>query len=257
MQAARARKHVLTEKPMDVKVSRAREMIRVCRQAGVKLGVIFQRRTTAAAQRIREAVQGGELGGMYLGDAYLKYFRDQAYYDSADWRGTWELDGGALMNQGVHCIDLLQWIMGPVTSVCGWVDHLARRIEAEDVGLAVLKFRSGALGVLEGTTLSDPALGNRLELHGERGTIVWDEGVRHWVVDGQDLTEKVRGEIATRQSPLSGHTLQMQDLVQAIREDRSPLVSGEDGLHAVEIINAIYESSRVGRPVELPGRNRH
>ena len=255
MQAARAGKHVLTEKPMDVRVSKARELIRVCREAGVKLAVIFQRRTSPATQRIRQAVQGGELGKMHLGDAYLKYYRDQAYYDSADWRGTWELDGGALMNQGVHCIDLLQWIMGPVAKLCGWTDHLARKIEAEDVGLAVLKFASGALGVLEATTLSNPDMGNRLEFHGERGGIVWDEGVRKWVADGQDLTKKVQAEIKALESGVSGHTAQIHDLVAAIREHRAPLVSGEDGLHAVEIINAVYESSRTGRPVELPARN--
>ena len=253
--AARAGKHVLSEKPMDVKVAKAREMIRVCRDAGVKLAVIFQRRTHPATQRIRQAVQEGELGRMFLGDAYLKYYRDQAYYDSGDWRGTWELDGGALMNQGVHCIDQLQWIMGPVERVVGKVAHLARDIEAEDVGLAVLNFRSGAMGVLEGTTLVNPSFGNRLEFHGERGSIAWDEGIARWVVNGEDLTEKVRAEVEARMPEVSGHTLQVRDLVEAIITDRKPLVSGEEGLHAVEIVNAVYESSRTDRPVELPSPN--
>jgi predicted dehydrogenase len=198
---------------------------------------------------------------MVLGDAYLKYFRGQDYYDSAGWRGTWQWDGGgALMNQGVHCVDLLQWIMGPVSTVFGRADHLVRRIEVEDTAVAALAFASGAFGVLEGTT-SVVGMDHRLEFHGEQGTIVVaGEDIAKWDVPGEEL-DQVRSSLTIEREgsasdPLAistaGHAVQIADLVQAIREDRKPMVGGEDARAAVEIILAVYRSSRTGAPVTLP-----
>ena len=257
--AARAGKHVLTEKPMEITREKIDAMIAAGREAKVKLAVIFQRRTSPLWRKVHEAVACGQLGRMVLGDAYLKYWRDQAYYDSGEWRGTWALDGGGcLMNQGVHCVDLLQWIMGPVQSVFAYADHLRWRIEVEDTAVIVLRFASGAFGVIEGATSVTPGLAHRLEFHGEKGTIMIDgERVVRWTVDGQDLSaeELAGGGPSAAADPLaisgSGHAAQIADLVRAIREDRKPYVSGDDGRAAVELILAIYESARTGREVRL------
>jgi predicted dehydrogenase len=258
--AARAGKHVLTEKPMDINLKKIDEMIRVCRERKVKLGVIFQRRTQRLSQLLRETVQSGRLGKMILGDAYLKYFRSQEYYDSGDWRGTWALDGGGcLMNQGVHMVDQLLWIMGPVESVFARADHLARRIEVEDTAAAVLRYRSGALGVLEASTATI-GLDHRLELQGDRGSVVLEgEKITHWAIEGEqapaDLGSLGGGPSAAhdpRMVGLAGHLAQVTDLALAIREDREPMVTGEDGRPAVELILAVYESARSGKEVTLP-----
>lgn len=151
--ASNAGRHAMTEKPMDITLPKIDEMIAVARRNDTRLGVIFQRRTSPLWQKVRETVQSGKLGTMVLGDAYLKYYRSQEYYDSGAWRGTWALDGGgALMNQGVHLVDQLQWIMGPVDTLFSFADHLARNIEVEDTTVSALKYRSGAFGTLQGTT---------------------------------------------------------------------------------------------------------
>jgi len=263
--AARAGKHILCEKPVDINLAKIDRMIAECRAAGVKLGVIFQRRTSPLWQKVKSAVESRALGRMVLGDAYLKYYRSQEYYDSGDWRGTWALDGGgALMNQGVHCIDLLQWIMGPVESLYALADHLVRKIEVEDTAVCVLKFKNGAFGVIEGTTSVYPGLDHRIELHGEKGSILVDgEKIARWEVpDGAggaagSALEAHKGKIGTAASDptaigVEGHTAQVLDLVQAIREDRDPMVTGEEARKAVEIVLAIYQSARTGRPVALP-----
>jgi len=155
--AAQAGKHVLCEKPLEITLQKMDEMIGACRDRGVKLGCIFQRRTYESSKQVRAAIQRGELGKMVLGDAFLKYYRSQAYYNSAGWRGTWEWDGGgALMNQGVHGIDLLLWIMGDVESVYARTDHLVRDIAVEDTAVALLRYKNGAWGVVEGTTSVNP-----------------------------------------------------------------------------------------------------
>lgn len=274
--ASHAGKHAMTEKPMDISLDRIDEMIAVTRRNGTKLAVIFQRRTAPLWQRVRETVQSGKLGRMVLGDAYLKYYRSQEYYNSGAWRGTWALDGGgALMNQGVHLVDQLQWIMGPVDTLFSFADHLARDIEVEDTTVSALKFKSGAFGTLEGTTSvigsaeweRDQAgnvqvskwggMEHRLEFHGDRGTIMVDgERIVKWVVPGEpepDLTEGGQGSLASDPRAIGrrGHEIQLQDFVDAIREDRKPMVTGEDARPAVEIILAVYQSARTGQPVRL------
>jgi len=261
MDAARAGKHVMTEKPIDISLEKIDALIRTCNEQKVKLACIFQRRTSPLWQRVKRTIDEGKLGKLVLGDAYLKYFRSQEYYDSAGWRGTWALDGGgALMNQGVHCVDLLLWIMGPVDTVFGFADHLARRIEVEDTAVAALKYRNGAFGALEGTTSVTPGLNHRLEFHGEKGTILVDgETIVRWDVPGEDKQEVVKdlqdnvGDASSDPKAISqaGHQIQISDLIAAIREDREPMVNGAEARHAVELILAIYQSARTGQPVRI------
>jgi len=262
--AAQAGKHVLCEKPLDVTVEKIDAMIDAARENNVKLGGIFQWRTYPVSVRARDAVQSGALGKMVLGDAYLKYYRSQAYYDSAGWRGTWEFDGGgALMNQGVHGIDLLLWIMGDVESVFARTAPLLRKIEVEDTAVAALKFKSGAFGVIEGTTSSNPGEESMLAFHGDKGTIIMTESrFLRWAVaeqSGEHAEEKedmkqVEGETKTGVSDpteigIRGHVIQVADMVKAIKEDRDPMVTGESARKSVQLITAIYESSRTGQEV--------
>ena len=259
--AARAGKHVMTEKPIDINLEKIDRLVQVCKEQNVKLACIFQRRTSNLWQRVKRAIDEGRLGKMILASAYLKYFRSQEYYDSADWRGTWALDGGgALMNQGVHMVDLLRWIMGPLDTIFGFADHLARRIEVEDTAVAVMKFSSGAFGTLEGTTSVTPGMNHRMEFHGEKGTIQVDgEGIVRWDAPGEDREAVVKemedkvGDASSDPTAISafGHRVQIADLIAAVREDREPMVSGDEARHAVELILSIYKSAQTGEHVKL------
>ncbi len=256
---AEAGKHVMCEKPLDIKMEKLDSMVEACRKAGVKLGGIFQRRTYETSQRIKEAVENGELGKMILGDAYLKYYRSQEYYDKAEWRGTWELDGGgALMNQGVHGIDLLQWIMGDIESVYARNAALARDIEVEDTAVVNLKFKNGAFGVIEGTTSVYPAQPTTLHIHGDKGSIILEEQtIKKFELIDKDVNlntegdEKAGGSSDPDDIASTGHIMQIQDLVEAINEDREPMVNGESARKAVEVILAIYESAQTGNEVKI------
>ena len=257
--AAAAGKHVMCEKPVEITLPKIDAMVTACRKAGVKLGVIFQRRTSPMWHRVKQTIKSGKLGKMILGDAYLKYYRSQEYYDSGDWRGTWELDGGgALMNQGVHMVDILHWIMGPVETIYAQADHLARNIEVEDTACAVIKWKSGAFGVLEGTTSVTPGMHHRLEFHGELGSILVDgENIAKWAVPGEEEVpgQQGRESDSTASDPKAiateGHRIQIQDLCRAIIEDREPMITGEEARKAVEVILGVYESARTGQPVHL------
>lgn len=256
--AARAGKHILCEKPLDITIERMDRMIHEARAARVKLGVIYQRRTFPAAIAARKAVQENKLGRLVLGDAYLKYYRSQEYYDSAGWRGTWELDGGgALMNQGVHGIDLIQWIVGDVESVFARSAALVRNIEVEDTAVAVVKYVNGAYGVIQGTTSVWPGQETRFEIHGEKGSIVFaDSGIKQWAfMDGETSVPDVEGTASASSDAANisadGHYILMDDMIQAIKEDRDPMITGEEASKAVKLILAIYESARTGREVKL------
>jgi predicted dehydrogenase len=277
VKAADAGKHAMTEKPIEITLSKIDTMVEACRRNGTKLGVIFQRRTSPLWKVVRETVQSGALGRLLLGDAYLKYYRSPEYYQSGAWRGTWELDGGgALMNQGVHLVDVLQWVMGPVDTIFSFADHLAREIEVEDTTVSAIRYRNGAFGTLEGTTTvvgsadweTSPAgevnvkscggLEHRLEFHGDRGTIMIEgEKIVRWVVPGVPepvIEDEGMGSAASDPTSigLAGHVIQLQDFVDAIREDRRPMVTGEDARPAVEIILSAYHSAKTGLPVKLP-----
>jgi predicted dehydrogenase len=265
--AARAGKHVIVEKPMEITLSRCDAMIEACDAAGVSLSTIFPSRFTAANLRLKEAVSAGRFGRLTLGDTYVKWWRTQEYYDSGGWRGTWELDGGgALMNQAIHNVDLLCWLMGEVDSVVALTATLAHvRIEVEDTAVASLRFRSGALGVIEAATSVYPGLLKRTEIHGDRGSArVEQDDITLW-----DFQERVpsdnevyaamaaasgfrSGASDPRGITHAGHRNQLADFLAAIDRKRPPRVDGREGRKSVEIIRAIYHSARTGQVVKLP-----
>ena len=267
VQAARAGKHVIVEKPLEITLKRCDRIIRECEKSGVKLGTIFPSRFHDSSIQMRKAIDQGRFGRLTLGDAYVKWFRTQEYYDSGAWRGTWKLDGGgALMNQAVHTVDLLSWLMGPVEEIQAQTATLAhKRIEVEDVAIATLRFKNGALGVIEATTAAYPGYLKRIELHGSEGTaILEEEDIKAW-----DFAKKGRGDAAILKAMKKtksggggaadpsaighhGHTMQFRDFVKAIKTDGTPAVDGHEGRKPIEIILAIYKSAQTGKLVKLP-----
>lgn len=264
--AAQAGCHVVVEKPLEISLERCDAAIAACHAAGVGLTVIFPSRFHKASGLIREAVDAGRFGRFTLADAYVKWWRDQDYYDKGGWKGTRALDGGgALMNQSIHAIDLLQWFMGPVRRITGAVGALAHeRIEVEDTGVATLEFACGALGVIEGSTGVFPGFEKRIELSGDAGSVVLREAD---IVTWRFLQEgpedvRIRKEYARRTTAGGAndpssinpeyHRRQFEDFLTAIEQGEAPLVTGEDARKSVEIILAIYEAARTGRAVDLP-----
>jgi UDP-N-acetyl-2-amino-2-deoxyglucuronate dehydrogenase len=258
--ASRAGKHVLVEKPLEINLERADEMIRECRKNGTKLGVIFQMRFGSVAQKLKAAVSSGAMGRIILADAIDKSSRTAAYYQSAMWRGTKELEGGGcLMTQSIHIVDLLQYLVGPVTSVIGRVATMVHGIDVEDTATALVRFECGAMGTIESTSSIRPALKSRIELHGENGTIVanaqYDE-ILFWDVKGLPQQEVVSpitlGDVDDPWAyPQVRHRVQLQDMVNAIREHRDPILTGEDARVSLAINMAIYESSRTGKETAI------
>jgi UDP-N-acetyl-2-amino-2-deoxyglucuronate dehydrogenase len=257
--AAQAGKHILCEKPLDVTLKKIDDMIAAAQDNKVKLAGVFQRRTYESTRKVREAVRNGKLGKLVLGDCYQKYFRSHEYYASGDWRATWELDGGgALMNQGVHGIDLLLHLMGPVRRVSAYCRRLVRNIPVEDTAVAMLEFVNGALGVLEGTTSVTPGEGGRVEISGDDGTIILSgDTISKWAIKGEEV-ETAEAETEGTASDAkavtaTGHVRHVTDLCDAIINDREPEIPGREARKAVELIKAIYKSSREGgATVELP-----
>ncbi len=258
--AALAGKHVIVEKPMDISLEKADALIRACRGHGVKLCVISQHRFDQGIVDLKKAISENKLGTLAFGGAYTQWYRAQEYYDSGDWRGTWALDGGgALMNQSIHYVDLLQYIMGPVEEIYAYTARRAHvRIEVEDVSAAALKFKSGAIGVIEGMTAAYPGFAARLDIFGsDGGVIIENDVVKDWRLrSGEEyLVPEQEGNLIVGTSSADiwylGHRRQIQDMVEAVREDRLPLVTGEEGRKPLEIILAIYQSARTGQPVKL------
>ena len=268
VQAAAAGKHVLVEKPIDITLAAADQLINACREHKVKLAVISQHRFGAGMQQVREALEGGRFGRLLVGDAVIKWYRTQGYYNSGAWRGTWELDGGgALMNQGVHYIDQLQWTMGPITSIVARTGTVAHDIAVEDVGLALLTFANGALGTIQGSTAVYPGLPERLEISGTEGTAIVEAGkIKVWEfkdekgevgaygakLKSDDAAAPTTGAADPAAISWAGHRHQMADLLAAIEEDREPAINGEEARKPLEVILAIYESARTGQEVRLP-----
>jgi UDP-N-acetyl-2-amino-2-deoxyglucuronate dehydrogenase len=262
--AAAAGKHLLVEKPLEITLDRIDQMIAAAQTAGVLLAAVFQQRYARGIQEAKAAVESGRLGQMVLADAYVKWHRPQRYYDGS-WHGTWALDGGgALMNQAIHSIDLLQWIMGPVTTVFGRTATLAHEeMETEDTASALLTFGNGAMGVIQGATSSWPGNPARLELHGDRGVIIVEEGqiVKWKLADagpGEEERmlnlEKSTGSGASDPTAIGFelHRRQIADLVEAIQQRRPPAVTGAEGRKSVEIVRAIYHSAARDRLIRLP-----
>lgn len=261
----KAGKHVIVEKPIDVNIETADEMIRVSGETGRKLAVVSQHRFDPSSVAVSQAVEQGRFGRLLLGNAYVKWHRTQAYYDSGEWRGTWALDGGgALINQSIHTIDLLQWIMGPVESIVAYAATLAHDIEVEDVAAASVRFQNGAVGSIEGTTLAYPGLSARLEVYGENGSAIIDnDELVHWSFrDKHPEDDTILGALKgadvsalTRTLTFPSHARQFADMIAAVEEDRAPAVDGLEGRKALEIVLAVYEAVRQERPVALPLRS--
>ena len=259
IQAANAGKHFVVEKPMAITKKQVIDIIDAVEKNKVKGAVISQLRFTESIQRVRKAIQNGELGRIILGDVYMKYYRSPEYYASAGWRGTWEMDGGgALMNQGIHGIDVLQYLVGPVVSVSGVCKTLTRDIEVEDTANLIVEYASGAIGTIQGTTSVEPGYPRVIEISGTRGTIVIKEDVIvRWDVDGKELSEDQipKGNAESFRNPagfdIDNHKRQIQDLIDAIKENREPMVNVYEGKKPVDIILAAYESSKTGKKVLL------
>jgi len=269
--AANAGKHVLVEKPIDVSVESAMKLIEACASNGVKLGTISQHRFSESVRKLRDAAQSGAFGTLLEGDAYIKWYRTQKYYDSGDWRGTWKLDGGGcLINQGVHYIDMIQWIMGGVRAVQAQVRTAAHDIEVEDVATALVEYKNGAIGVIQGSTSFYPGLAERLEVHGKYGSVILEgDKPKLWKIDAEAAAQGLYGggvlmqptpslHLHDQEDVVAGaagdptavwgeqHRLQIQDFTDAISTGREPEITGRMALEPLKVILAIYESGRNG-----------
>ena len=252
VRAAQVGKHVLVEKPMALSLADADRMIEACEAADVRLGVVFQRRAVSPFRKVRTVIEQGELGRLTLGLITLPYVRDAAYYASADWRGTWALDGGGvLMNQGIHLVDLLVWFLGDPEQVEAHAATLQHQIEVEDTLAATLKLRSGALATITATTTAAPGFPHRIEVYGTEGGIqIEGEAITRWT--SADGTEKAQASGAKsgagsggdpRGIALEGHIGILRDFVEAIRDGRPPLVDGREGRRSLAAVQAIYEAA--------------
>lgn len=264
--AAKAGKHVIVEKPLEITLKRCDKIINACRDNNVTLGTVFPSRFSPANIELKKAIERGRFGTITLADTYVKWWRDQAYYDKGGWRGTWDLDGGgAYMNQAIHNVDLLYWLMGDVAQVNGLTDTLAHeRIEVEDVGVACVRFKSGAVGVLEATTSAFPGLLKRTEVHGTKGSaIIEQDDIKLWTFDKEskrdaEIRQKYSAKSGTGGASdpsaidFTGHMLQFKDFLKAIDKGEQPSVDGAEGRKSVEIILGIYKSSWTGKRVDLP-----
>lgn len=265
--AANAGKHVAVEKPLEITLKRCDKIINACEKNNVRLCTILPSRFSPVNQELKAAIDAGRFGQLTLGDTYVKWWRSQEYYDSGGWRGTWEMDGGgAYMNQAIHQVDLLSWMMGDVVEVSGMTTTIAHeRIEVEDVGVATLRFANGAIGVIEATTSAWPGLLKKTEIHGTQGTaIVEQDSLLHWEFEKKNrrdaaIRRKYAADSATsggaadpKAISFKGHQDQLQDFMNAIKKGTAPLVDGVEGRRSVEIILSIYKAAWSGRTVKLP-----
>ncbi len=272
IEAMQAGCHVIVEKPMEINLATIEKMLHVQQETGRKMAVISQHRFDSATQQVHKLVDKQEFGRLVLGNAVIPWWRSQQYYDSGAWRGTWALDGGGvLMNQSIHSIDLLQWLMGHVKSVYAYMDTLTHRMETEDVAGAVLRFANGAIGTITATTSGYPGTGTRIEIYGDKGSAIIESDTLKYLHLARDDKEEIgsyggakpkAADAGSTESAKTGaadpaaigadtHALQIDDMIRAIRNNGTPLVDGIAGRHPVEIILGIYESARTGKEVTL------
>jgi len=260
IEIARSGRHVLTEKPMATKWEDGLRMVRACEDAGVHLFVVKQNRRNATLQLLKQAVEKKRFGQIYMVTLNVFWQRpQQGYYDQAKWRGTWEMDGGAFMNQASHYVDLLEWVVGPIESLHAYTATLARDIEAEDTGVLSVKWRSGALGSLNCTMLTYPKnLEGSITILGEKGTVriggVAVNEIKEWqFADADPDDEKIKAaSYATTSVYGFGHPLYYDNVIQVLRGEALPDVDGWEGLKSLEVLVATYRSARDGVRVGLP-----
>ena len=257
--AARAGLHVMTEKPLATRWADGLAMVRACDEAGVRLFVVKQNRRNRTLQLLRQAIQAGRFGRIYMVTVNVFWSRPQSYYDSADWRGTWEFDGGAFMNQASHYVDLLDWLIGPVESVMAYTGTLARNIEVEDTGVAALKWRNGAMGSVNVTMLTYPKnFEGSITVLGEHGTVriggVAVNRIDHWEFAQAHAMDADRDDASYQTTSVYGlgHPLYYDNVIRTLRGECEPDTDGREGLKSLELLVAMYRSARDGRRINLP-----
>jgi UDP-N-acetyl-2-amino-2-deoxyglucuronate dehydrogenase len=257
--AARAGLHVMTEKPMATRWADGLAMVRACDEAGVQLFVVKQNRRNRTLQLLREAIAAGRFGRIYMVTVNVFWARPQSYYESAEWRGTWEFDGGAFMNQASHYVDLLDWLVGPVESVMAYTGTLARAIEVEDTGVAALKWRNGAMGSINVTMLAHPKnFEGSITLLGESGTVriggVAVNKIEHWEFAAPHAMDAQLDEASYQTTSVYGfgHPLYYDNVIRTLRGEADPETDGREGLKSLELLIAMYRSARDGRRINLP-----
>jgi UDP-N-acetyl-2-amino-2-deoxyglucuronate dehydrogenase len=251
--AAKRGLHVLTEKPIDISTERAQGLIQAAEERRVKLGVIFQDRVKPEIKQLKQWVSSGALGNPILVDARVKWYRPPEYYGNSRWRGTLALDGGgALINQGIHTVDLLLWLLGDVINVQARTTTALHNIEAEDTAVAILEFASGALGTLEATTAAYPGYARRVEITGSGGTLILDNDrvVAHDLrtppaaLNAVDVADQNPSASSPVVSDTRWHQALIEDFIRAIEQDSNPICDGHEGLRSLALVEAIYRSAR-------------
>jgi UDP-N-acetyl-2-amino-2-deoxyglucuronate dehydrogenase len=256
---AESGRHVMSEKPMATRWQDGKAMVEACDRAGVQLFVVKQNRRNPTLHLLKRAFEKRRFGRIYMVNVNVFWSRPQAYYDSAPWRGTWEFDGGAFMNQASHYVDLLDWLVGPVESVHAYAATLARNIQVEDTGVASVRWRSGALGSVNVTMLTYPKnLEGSITILGEKGTVrvggVAVNTIERWEFAEPDADDALVTDASYQTTSVygHGHPLYYDNVIQALRGEASPDTDGREGLHSLEILVAMYLSARDGRRVGLP-----
>ena len=259
--AAKAGKHILCEKPLEITLEKVDEIIRTCDENNVLLSPVFQTRFAKPVQLVREAMRSGRFGRMVLASAQMRWFREASYYSGSVWRGTWAMDGGgALMNQAIHMIDLLIYINGAPEEVFAFAGTLTHSIEVEDNLCATVKYRNGSFGTIEVSTSCAPGFPRRLEFSGSEGTVAFEEDkITRWefakpIPQDEEILRSLAGKVEAQggSSPMNinsaGHASQISDLANAIMTGGKPFLDGREGRRAIELITGIYESARTGKP---------
>lgn len=260
LDAVRAGKHTLVDKPMTINLREADDLIKEAKKKDVKLGVILQSRFDPTIRKVKDAADEGKFGRLILGEASVKWFRTQEYYEKSPWRGRWATEGGgALINQAIHTIDLLLWIMGRPKYLWAQIDTVAHNIEVEDLAVAAIRFENDALGIIQGSTATYPGLPTRLEIHGTKGTATIEgEILKRWSVLGEEeiVVEKTKEGLKSwarpELVPATNHAALIRDFAEAILNDREPFVDGAEGRRSLEVIMAIYESGRSRSVIDFP-----
>lgn len=265
VRAMEAGKHVLVEKPLDITPERAALIAEASFRTGMKAGVVHQNRFNLNMYPIKKAVEDGRLGAINLGTFAVKWFREQSYYDRGGWRGTWEYDGGgSLMNQAIHTVDLMQWLMGEVESVTSTMAIYNHNIKTEDLTASLVKFKSGATATFVSTTCAYPGISTEIMLYGTGGSIEADaDMIKTWKLrdsDDEDEEEELmierygKGNLKAssyEEGTLYGHRHVVEDMILAVRDGRDPQILPSDAIKSVKIVNAIYESAKSGKTVYL------